>query len=192
LARVSTRPAGHKVCRKSNGSKVNGYNHKEGVHRPAEVATREKPLPLDPPAVSDDDDGPTDDELAQEHEDPGTGNDDHIDDPVRIYLMQMGEIPLLNRRDEISAAKRIERSRRLFRHCMLATDFVLQAAMGLLEKVRDGGLRLDRTVEVSVTNLKGKRHIQGLLEPNLRTLRHLLRRDREDFRAAISRRRPMR
>ena len=40
-----------------------------------------------------------------------TGGDDHIDDPVRIYLMQMGEIPLLTRREEVSAARSIERSR---------------------------------------------------------------------------------
>jgi len=121
-----------------------------------------------------------------------TGNDDHIDDPVRIYLMQMGEIPLLSRREEIAAAKRIERSRSRFRHCVLATDYVLQAAIGLLEKIRDGRLRLDRTVEVSVTNVREKRHILGLLNPNLATLRHLLTRNQADFRIAISKNRPKR
>ena len=123
---------------------------------------------------------------------PLTGNDDHIDDPVRIYLMQMGEIPLLTRREEISAAKRIERSRARFRHSVLATDYVLQAAISLLEKIRDGRLRLDRTVEVSVTNVREKRHIMGLLQPNLRTLQYLLTRNRADFRVAINKRRPKR
>ena len=118
-----------------------------------------------------------------------TGNDDHIDDPVRIYLMQMGEIPLLSRQEEIAAAKRIERSRTRFRHAVLATDYVLQAAITLLEKIRDGRLRLDRTVEVSVTNVREKRHIMGLLEPNLRTVRHLLRRNQADFHVAINKRR---
>jgi RNA polymerase primary sigma factor len=124
-------------------------------------------------------------------EDPAltvTGNDDHIDDPVRIYLMQMGEIPLLTRREEIAAAKRIERSRTRFRHAVLSTDYVLQAAIGLLEKIRDGRLRLDRTVEVSVTNVREKRHIMGLLDPNLRTLRHLLTRNQADFQIAINKR----
>ena len=128
-------------------------------------------------------------------EDPGltvTGNDDHIDDPVRIYLMQMGEIPLLTRREEIDAAKRIEHSRTCFRHAVLSTDYVLQAAIGLLEKIRDGRLRLDRTVEVSVTNVREKRHIMGLLDPNLRTLRHLLTQNQADFRIAISKRQPRR
>ncbi|RMF92833.1 MAG: RNA polymerase subunit sigma-70, partial [Planctomycetota bacterium] len=75
--------------------------------------------------------------------------------------MQMGEIPLLSRKEEIAAAKAIEKARRRFRYAMLATDYILQAAIVLLEKVRDGRLRLDRTVDVSVTNLRGKRHIMG-------------------------------
>lgn len=119
-----------------------------------------------------------------------TGNDDHIDDPVRIYLMQMGEIPLLTRQEEIEAARRIESSRTCFRHNMLATDYVLQAAMEILEKVRDGRLRLDRTVEVSVTNVKVKKHIMGLLGPNLHTLGHLLMQNRQDFAVVINKRQP--
>ncbi len=115
-----------------------------------------------------------------------TGNDDHIEDPVRIYLMQMGEIPLLSRKEEITAAKRIEGSRTRFRHSMLATDYMLHAAVELLTKIREGRLRLDRTVEVSVTNIRQKRHIMRLMGPNLRTLHHLLKRNREDFRIVIS------
>jgi RNA polymerase primary sigma factor len=120
-----------------------------------------------------------------------TGGDDHIDDPVRIYLMQMGEIPLLTRHEEVDAAKQIEHSRVAFRYSMLATDYVLQGAIGLLEKVRDGRLRLDRTVEVSVTNVREKRHIMGLLNPNLATLQSLLQRNRDDYRFAIGKRNPM-
>ena len=53
-----------------------------------------------------------------------TGGDDQIDDPVRMYLMQMGEIPLLKPRGRVAIARRIERGRRHFRHCMLASDYV--------------------------------------------------------------------
>src|SRR5947209_18370933 len=38
-----------------------------------------------------------------------------IDDPVRMYLTQMGEIPLLKRDEEISLAKKIEVTRKRFR-----------------------------------------------------------------------------
>ena len=90
-------------------------------------------------------------ESVEQGADLATGSE-HIDDPVRIYLMQMGEIPLLSRGEEIGAARQIEQSRRRFRRALLRTDYMLQAAMGLLEQIRDGKLRLDRTIEVSVTN----------------------------------------
>ena len=154
-----------------------------GVRRDA--VGRDKALKIDQAAMAAGQD-PADDDVEL------TGNDAQIDDPIRIYLMQMGEIPLLSRPEEIAAASQIERSRTAFRHSMLATDYVLQGAVGLLEKVHDGRLRLDRTVEVSVTNVRHKRHIMGLLDPNLRTLRHLLRQNRRDFALAINKRRPMR
>ena len=113
---------------------------------------------------------------------------DAIDDPVRMYLMQMGRIPLLNRHEEIAAAKEIERTRILYRNSLIATDFILQGAVSALEKVRDGQLRLDRTIEVSVTNTSEKKRLLKRLTPNLVTLRHLLRCNQNDFRIAIDRR----
>jgi RNA polymerase primary sigma factor len=100
--------------------------------------------------------------------------------------MQMGKIRMFSRVEEIEAAKRIERSRRRFRCGVLGTDYILQAALGLLERICQGSLRLDRTAEVSVTNVRTKRHIMGVLGPNLATLRRLLRRNQEDFRLALS------
>ena len=38
----------------------------------------------------------------------GTGK---IDDPVRLYLMEMGKVPLLTREEEVALAKRIEKGR---------------------------------------------------------------------------------
>ena len=116
---------------------------------------------------------------------------DAIDDPVRMYLMQMGRIPLLTRQQEIAAAVEIERTRTLFRNSMIATDFVLQGAVETLEKVRAGELRLDRTIEVSVTNTSEKKRILQRLTPNLVTLRHLLDCNRDDFRVAISKSTPL-
>ncbi len=118
-------------------------------------------------------------------ESAGSDSADHIEDPVRIYLMQMGEIPLLTRKEEIAAARQIEWTRQRFRVTMLATDYMLHGAVELLEKIRQGQLRLDRTIEVSVTNLRAKRHLCKLLEPNLYTLRELLRRNVEDFLKAM-------
>jgi len=114
------------------------------------------------------------------------------DDPVRMYLMQMGRIPLLSRDEEIEAAKEIEHTRTLYRHSMLATDFALQGAITILEQVRDGELRLDRTVEVSVTNTAEKKRTLRRLGPNVKTLRELVTRNRRDYHIAINKQRPKR
>ncbi len=126
-----------------------------------------------------------DDEDEIVHANEPTGEDDQIDDPVRIYLMQMGEIPLLKPKEELAAAKRIETSRRRFRQCMLANDYVLQAVASLLECIRDNKVRLDRTIEVSVINVREKRRLLKVLDPNLYTIHHLLLLNRRDFNLAI-------
>jgi RNA polymerase primary sigma factor len=167
----------------------NGKAERNGKARPADVAVEEESLGLDEAELDEAELDAA--ELLSEEELLETGADDQIEDPVRIYLMQMGEIPLLTRKEEIAAAKRIERARSRFRHAALATDYILQGAISLLEKVRSGRLRLDRTVEVSVTNIRQKRHLMGLLEPNLRTLRHLVRRNQADFFVTIDRRKPL-
>ena len=50
------------------------------------------------------------------------------DDPVRMYLTQMGEIPLLTRQEEIALAKQIEVTRARFRRKLLECDYVMQKA----------------------------------------------------------------
>ncbi|MFO0900585.1 MAG: sigma-70 family RNA polymerase sigma factor [Pirellulales bacterium] len=152
-------------------------------------------LPLDEGAaeVLDEEDVPPEalEDDVDEGELEAASLDNVTDDPVRMYLMQMGEIPLLNREQEIACAKQIERTRRRFRNSMLASDFVLQGAIRLLEKVRDGQLRLDRTVEVSVTNAAEKERILKRLTPNLETLVNLARLNRRDYLVAIDKRRPL-
>jgi RNA polymerase primary sigma factor len=119
-----------------------------------------------------------------------TGGDDRIDDPVRMYLMQMGEIPLLNRQEEVAVARRIERGRRHFRNCMVASDYVLQGAIHLLDDIRCNRVRLDRTIEVSVVDVREKARLLKVLTPNLRTLNHLMLQNRRDFMLAVNRRQP--
>ncbi len=48
------------------------------------------------------------------------------DDPVRMYLTQMAEIPLLSRDEEIALAKKIEVTRKRFRRTLLACDLAMR------------------------------------------------------------------
>jgi RNA polymerase primary sigma factor len=111
------------------------------------------------------------------------------DDPIRMYLMQMGRIPLLSREEELAIAKWVEASQSRYRRSMLATDYMLHQAVGLLEDVRDRKLRLDRTIEVSVTDAAGKKDLLSRLTPNLQTLKHLLLANQADFHIALNARR---
>src|SRR6202790_4400898 len=74
-----------------------------------------------------------------------------IDDPVRMYLTQMGEIPLLRREQEIALAKKIEVTRKRFRRKVLECDGALNHVVETLERVHSGDLPFDRTVKVSLT-----------------------------------------
>ena len=104
------------------------------------------------------------------------------DDPVRMYLTQMGEIPLLTRQEEINLARRIETTRTAFRRRLLACDYVIRAAYKVLSRVHRGELPFDRTVQVSVTDRLEKEQILGRLPHNLQTLEILLQRNEEDYR----------
>ena len=112
------------------------------------------------------------------------------DDPVRMYLTQMGEIPLLTRAQEIFLAKKIEVTRRRFRTKLLECDYVIQQAYKVLKRVHEGELPFDRTVQVSVTDKLEKDQILGRLPHNLRTLEILLKRNRKDYITALSKSQP--
>ena len=143
-------------------------------------------------ASGDLDDEP-DDDLAEEPEDEEaelTPEDldeisRRIDDPVRMYLTQMGEIPLLTREQEINLAKRIEITRKRFRGKVLECHFALALVVDVLKKVNDGELPFDRTVKVSVTENLEKDQILGRMPHNLATLNHLMECNVRDFKSFV-------
>jgi RNA polymerase primary sigma factor len=142
---------------------------------------------LDRAVLDDDEEHDPELDLGAEDLLAGVEEDDSwSDDPVRMYLTQMGEIPLLTRQQEVSLAKQIELTRARFRHKVLECDYVMQTAVKVLRRVQDGELPFDRTVQVSVTDQLEKHQILGRLPHNLRTLETLLKRNRRDFNIATS------
>ena len=113
------------------------------------------------------------------------------DDPVRMYLTQMGEIPLLTRAQEIFLARQIEKTRAQFRAKLLECEYVAQLSFRVLFRVHRGELPFDRTVQVSVTDRLEKDQILGRLPHNLKTLDVLLKQNKSDYRIALYKKRRM-
>ncbi len=104
-------------------------------------------------------------------------------DPIRMYLSQMGNIPLLSRADEIFLAKQIEITRKRFRRTLMESDFALDIAVDILVKVHAGELPFERTLRTSDTENTHKDQILGRMPYNLKTLKLLLADNRADFAA---------
>jgi RNA polymerase primary sigma factor len=162
----------------------------EHVPNPADVLPPKpvvKAKPPKPMAPIRDDDKPLDDEDNEDidlslEEELAEASTKRIDDPVRMYLTQMGEIPLLTREQEIGLAKKIEITRKIFRSKVLESDYCLQSAVEILQQVEEGDLPFDRTMKISTDEgMADKGTISQRIPTNLTTVRVMLQRNRDEW-----------
>jgi RNA polymerase primary sigma factor len=106
-------------------------------------------------------------------------NSKRIDDPVRMYLTQMGEISLLTRDEEIRLAKKIEMCRYLFRRKVLMNDYSIAQSVEILDMVHAGDLPFDRTMKISTAEENAKEKIATRIPNNLKTIKKMLELNRE-------------
>jgi len=71
---------------------------------------------------------------------------DFSDDPIRMYLHQMGQVPLLTREQEVEICKRIEKAEIGVRTCFDEMGFAAGMYLGLVERLENGEERFDRVV----------------------------------------------
>ncbi|MHA7813875.1 MAG: RNA polymerase sigma factor RpoD [Phycisphaerales bacterium] len=125
-----------------------------------------------------------DDQSVQRELDEAVANEasaKRMDDPVRMYLTQMGSIPLLTRTEEVRLAKKIESTRMIFRRRCLESDYIVSQAVETLKMVRDGVLPFDRTMRVSTLDDQAKEKLSQRIPSNLPTIEKLLEHNREDW-----------
>ncbi|TDJ71450.1 MAG: RNA polymerase sigma factor RpoD [Planctomycetota bacterium] len=118
-----------------------------------------------------------------------------IDDPVRMYLTQMGEIPLLTRDQEIFLAKTIEITRKRFRKKSIGSGLCMKSAIEILVLVQDGKLAFDRTLKVNpnpkpdddpkIVETLGKPFLARRLPVNVTTIKRLYENLRSAYRPLL-------
>jgi RNA polymerase primary sigma factor len=72
---------------------------------------------------------------------------DKNNDPVRLYLREMGTVPLLKRQDEVAIAKRMERGRLMVLKTISRSPIVLQELIAMGEELRHGTLSIKKIVQ---------------------------------------------
>lgn len=125
----------------------------------------------------------TKDKKDRRHSEPKPPVDEEgrIDDPVRTYLQQMGEIPLLTRDEEIALAKKIEVTRKRFQKQVLVSHIAQVEAIRILGEVERGELAFDRTMKFNNDYEMAKSEMSARLNDNLTTLKHMVKRNQLDW-----------
>ena len=73
-----------------------------------------------------------------------------LDDPVKMYLKQMGRISLLSREDELRLAKKIEETENNFRQLLLSSKFVKHEIVGLIKKILTNEIHIENVVKEDI------------------------------------------
>jgi RNA polymerase primary sigma factor len=112
---------------------------------------------------------------------------DILDDPVRMYLKQMGQVPLLTREQEVEISKRIEDAEiEVARHLHLF-GFVTDAYLDLADKLIKGRERFDRVILDKKIESR-ERYMKGL--PKLCDQLKALHQENEDIFRQLSAKNP--
>ncbi|MEM7148012.1 MAG: RNA polymerase sigma factor RpoD [Verrucomicrobiota bacterium] len=89
------------------------------------------------------------------YKDPGKDKEDNekpdtkldiLDDPVRMYLKQMGQVPLLTREQEVEISKRIETAEQNVQKYINSFGFTADAYLELADKLINSHERFDRVI----------------------------------------------
>jgi RNA polymerase primary sigma factor len=85
-------------------------------------------------------------DVEEEEEEKPETKLDILDDPVRMYLKQMGQVPLLTREQEVEISKRIEEAETMVQKHINRFGFIAQAHLDLAAKLTEGRERFDRVI----------------------------------------------
>src|SRR2546426_7434449 len=106
-----------------------------------------------PPADDDDEEGPEPIDLT-----PGPVG--RTEDPVRLYLREMGRVALLTREGEIALAKRIEEGKNQVANAILSTNLALERFRELREQLRRADISVKEVVDVNEEEFTEEKEVE--------------------------------
>jgi len=107
------------------------------------------------------------------------------DDALGLYLRQMGAIPLLNRKQELALAQKLEHARDRYRRAVLMNWYNLERVTTTFEGIQAEELALDQRIDVVTTRKLSRAQILKRIPFHVRTLRQLVEATREDFQESM-------
>jgi RNA polymerase primary sigma factor len=91
------------------------------------------------------------------------------DDPVRMYLREMGKVPLLDRQGEVDLAMRIEEGQLSIAKAVLSLDSTIREFQRMAKAVEKEEMRLDDFVQVEAGSLHphytGRKELRARFKP---------------------------
>lgn len=88
---------------------------------------------------------------------------DILDDPVRMYLKQMGQVSLLTREEEVAISKRIEDAEQNVQRCVHRFGFIANAYLDVAYRLLDNEERFDRVILDKKIDSR-ERYMKGLAQ----------------------------
>ena len=120
---------------------------------------------------AEEDEGPSRAVVKKEEKGVTTGNTsssaDRTDDPVRMYLREMGSVELLSREGEIAIAKRIEAGRETMIRALCESSLTFEAITVWRDELRDGRVLLRDIIDLDATYGGGPEARPDMTQPEI-------------------------
>jgi RNA polymerase primary sigma factor len=151
------------------------------------------PAPQDTVVVSSDEETETEEvEEAEETESeaeevvPSGSDPVRSDDPVRLYLREIGSVPLLSREGEIVIAKRAEKGRNDILHLLFSLPYSLNEILKVGDKLKEAEILLSEVIPIPEKEFEEKESNEEALRTQLLQTVEEMKRYARDFKKILT------
>lgn len=107
------------------------------------------------------------------------GKMEKYEDPVKVYLREMGRVPLLSKKQEEELSKKIEEGQRIVQEVVFETPLGREVVLELLRKIRVGEKKVSDVIDITIPGSSGNSKENEILEVIESKMNHLRELDSE-------------